>query len=152
MTEENPVYPRLPTVDKYRRIKNPTREQERAYGQAVLAAIRALQRSELMRVVTVPKPHCASGTAETTGEGILAAIRRQHIARLHAEANRIRRARTDDELREQYQLAMEEKRKRLAVVPAAVAPLRPRQIAARKAWVTIRAKRAAKAGALEAAE
>jgi hypothetical protein len=45
----NPLYPNLgPTVAKHRRLNDETPEGKKAYGQAVHAAIRALQRRELM--------------------------------------------------------------------------------------------------------
>jgi hypothetical protein len=114
--EFGPKYPALPSVDKHRRLARSaveeTPEQRRAYGAAVHAGIRALQRSELMRVVSVPKPNCASGTAETEGRKILNAVKRQLEAKLQADANADRRRRTDGEIIAAYQAAMEAKRAR----------------------------------------
>ena len=44
----NPLYPNLPSVAKHRLLNDQTPEGKKAYGQAVHAAIRALQRRELM--------------------------------------------------------------------------------------------------------
>jgi hypothetical protein len=44
----NPLYPNLPSVAKHRRLNDQTPDGKKAYGQAVHAAIRALQRRELM--------------------------------------------------------------------------------------------------------
>jgi hypothetical protein len=49
MDEFGPLYPNLgPAVVKHRRLNDQTPEGRKAYGQAVHAAIRALQRRELM--------------------------------------------------------------------------------------------------------
>jgi hypothetical protein len=40
----NPLYPNLPSVAKHRRLNDQTPDGKKAYGQAVHAAIRALQR------------------------------------------------------------------------------------------------------------
>lgn len=73
-----PGYPALPGLDKYRRDADPDR---RAYGQAVLAAVRALQRRELARETPSHRCPCASGTWESDGHAILAAVRRQNRPR-----------------------------------------------------------------------
>jgi hypothetical protein len=45
----NPLYPNLgPTIAKHRRLNDTSYDGQKAYGQAVHAAIRALQRRELM--------------------------------------------------------------------------------------------------------
>lgn len=43
-----PAYPHLPGIAKYRRIANPTLADRRAHGDAVHAAMQALQRRELL--------------------------------------------------------------------------------------------------------
>ena len=68
-------YPKLAGLDRYRR--NPDADR-RAYGQAVMAAVRALQARELARV---PPSHfcpCASGVWESDGQAILRAVRAQN--------------------------------------------------------------------------
>lgn len=53
-----PKYPKLEGLEKFRRasrVRELTRDEKRAYGDAVGAAIRKLQRTELMRVLT-PTP------------------------------------------------------------------------------------------------
>jgi hypothetical protein len=75
----NPDYPALTGLDKYRRAANPDRQ---AYGRAVMAAVRALQRRELARETPSHACPCASGSWESDGHAILAAVRRQNRARL----------------------------------------------------------------------
>lgn len=98
-----PTYPALPAVAKFRRQRNP---DPKTYGQAVRAAIRALQRSELQTYALRNRGprtvNCASGTKHTSGKKIRAAIREQHRAALRAAANGPTFARTDEELREAY--------------------------------------------------
>jgi hypothetical protein len=71
----NPDYPNLAGLDRYRRASNPDR---REYGQAVLAAIRALQRRELARELPSHPCPCASGVWDSDGHAILRAVRAQN--------------------------------------------------------------------------
>ena len=68
-------YPHLAGLDRYRRDPDPDR---RAYGQAVLSAIRALQARELARELPTHPCPCASGTWESDGQAILRAVRAQN--------------------------------------------------------------------------
>jgi hypothetical protein len=88
-----------------------TREERRAYGEAVEKAIRALQRQEAQRGLwpTTPKVRCASGTAHNTGEAIDAAVRKQQHDALAAYPSYVRRNRPDHVWREMYEAAMAEK-------------------------------------------
>lgn len=70
-----PAYPKLAGLDRYRRDPDPDRH---AYGRAVLAAIRALQRRELMRELPTHPCPCASGVWDSDGRKILAAVRAQN--------------------------------------------------------------------------
>lgn len=103
-----PVYPALPSVDKYRRQRDP---DVKAYGQAVRAAIRALQRQELARAAPAAhKSPSASGTWHTCGKKIRKAIREQHRAANEAAANAARRNRSDEVVMHLYKEAMAQKR------------------------------------------
>lgn len=73
--KDGPQYPHLTGLDRYRRDPNPDRH---AYGQAVLAAIRTLQRRELARVLPSHPCPCASDTWESDGRKIRAAVRQQN--------------------------------------------------------------------------
>jgi hypothetical protein len=120
----NPDYPSLgATVAKWRfrareGLQSLTRDERRAYGDAVERAILALQRSEAQQRLTpvAPKCRCASGTAYNTGEALHQAIREQQRNALLACAAQIRRARTDVEWREMYEAAMAEKRARTIAI------------------------------------
>lgn len=106
-----PNYPELPSVNKYRRARDP---DPRAYGQAVREAVRVLQRQELERIakrgyLAGYKAPCASGTWHTTGKAIRKAIREQHRAALQAQARQLNRH-SDDVLRVLYCEAMDIKR------------------------------------------
>ena len=68
-------YPHLTGLDRYRRAPDPDR---RAYGQAVLSAIRALQARELARVLPSHPCPCASGVWASDGQEILRAVRAQN--------------------------------------------------------------------------
>lgn len=68
-------YPHLTGLDRYRRDPDADR---RAYGAAVLSAIRALQARELARELPTHPCPCASGTWESDGAKILAAVRAQN--------------------------------------------------------------------------
>jgi hypothetical protein len=112
-----PDYPQLgATVAKWRAkardgLAQLTREERRAYGEAVEKAIRALQRQEAQRGLwpTTPKVRCASGTAHNTGEAIDAAVRKQQHDALAAYPSYVRRNRPDHVWREMYEAAMAEK-------------------------------------------
>jgi hypothetical protein len=69
------VYPHLTGLDRYRR--NPDSDR-RAYGQAVMAAIRALQARELARELPTHPCPCASGVWASDGQAILRAVRAQN--------------------------------------------------------------------------
>jgi hypothetical protein len=69
------AYPTLAGLDRYRR--NPDADR-RAYGQAVLSAIRALQARELARELPLHPCPCASGVWESDGHAILRAVRAQN--------------------------------------------------------------------------
>lgn len=68
-------YPALPGLDRYRR--NPDADR-RAYGAAVLAAIRSLQARELARELPAHPCPCASGVWASDGQEILRAVRAQN--------------------------------------------------------------------------
>jgi hypothetical protein len=68
-------YPTLAGLDRYRR--NPDADR-RAYGQAVMAAIRALQARELARELPTHPCPCASGIWDADGQAILRAVRAQN--------------------------------------------------------------------------
>jgi len=70
--ENQKPYPKLAGLDRYRRAPDPDR---RAYGQAVMAAIRALQARELQRAAPSHSCPCASGVWESDGQEILRAVR-----------------------------------------------------------------------------
>lgn len=71
-------YPALPGLDRYRRDPDADR---RAYGAAVLSAIRALQRRELQREAPTHPCPCASGVWASDGQEILRAVRAQNRRR-----------------------------------------------------------------------
>jgi hypothetical protein len=73
--ENQKPYPHLTGLDRYRRAPDPDR---RAYGQAVMAAIRALQARELARVLPSHPCPCASGVWASDGQEILRAVRAQN--------------------------------------------------------------------------
>ena len=73
--DTTPLYPKLVGLDRYRRAPDPDR---RAYGAAVLSAIRALQARELARELPTHPCPCASGGWESDGQAILRAVRAQH--------------------------------------------------------------------------
>ena len=108
-----PEYPSLgATVAKYRKIQNPTAEQRRAHGDAVSAAIRALQQRESQRTLPRIAPLCASGTWHNNADGSVGrAIREQQQRALLAHVGEIRRKRTPAEWQSMYEDAMHDKRK-----------------------------------------
>ena len=73
--DTTPIYPALPGLDRYRRNPDPDR---RAYGAAVLSAIRALQARELARELPSHPCPCASGVWASDGQEILRAVRAQN--------------------------------------------------------------------------
>ena len=73
--KDGPQYPHLTGLDQYRR--NPDADR-RAYGQAVLSAIRALQARELARELPSHPCPCASGVWDSDGHAILRAVRAQN--------------------------------------------------------------------------
>ena len=73
--KDGPQYPTLTGLDKYRRDPDADRH---AYGAAVLAAIRALQRRELQRELPAHPCPCASGVWASDGQEILRAVRAQN--------------------------------------------------------------------------
>lgn len=88
-----PEYPKLgEAVAKFRRkakagIAKLPQEDRKAYGEAVLAGVRALQHAELMRACATPtnsrSANCASGTALNDGAAILEAVRSRIASSLH---------------------------------------------------------------------
>ena len=73
--KDGPQYPHLAGLDRYRRDPD---ADPRAYGAAVLSAIRALQARELARVLPPHPCPCASGVWESDGRKILRAVRAQN--------------------------------------------------------------------------
>jgi len=73
--DTSPLYPKLAGLDRYRRAPDPDR---RAYGAAVLSAIRALQARELARELPSHPCPCASGVWASDGQEILRAVRSQN--------------------------------------------------------------------------
>jgi len=113
---EGPPYPKLgAAVARFRKIPRGqlTSGQKRAYSDALVKAVLALQRSELQRELPSFRPRCASGTWHTTGAAIEEAIREQHRNALLACPEQVRKARTPGKWAELYDAAMKEKRKRL---------------------------------------
>lgn len=106
IVDDTPFYPALPTVAKWRRKPDLTPEQRREYGEAVHRAIRALQRSALMRTIASTGCPCASGTFKSDGREILAHVKASHVAQAEAAANADRRRRTDAEIQIAYRNAM----------------------------------------------
>ena len=74
LNRNGPPYPHLAGLERYRRDPNADRYE---YGRAVLAAIGALNRRELVRAKPHPCP-CASGVWDSDGDVILAAVGRQN--------------------------------------------------------------------------
>jgi hypothetical protein len=108
-----PAYPKLgPAVEKHRRLNDDSPEGRKAYGQAVLKAINALNRQKLVGASgpVNPRSPCASGTWHSEGKDILKAIRTQHRTATQAAANGPTFERTEDELERDYYRAMLESR------------------------------------------
>jgi hypothetical protein len=105
---EYPPYPHLPGLTKYRRLARNglatlSRDEVKAYGQAVLDAILKLNTAP-PRVYT-PPCKCASGTRFPDGASILKAVAEQNRHRAIAEKD----TRTDDDILDQYNEAMRAK-------------------------------------------
>jgi hypothetical protein len=138
-----PKYPNLgAAVAKHRRLNDDTPEGRKAYGQAVHAAIRALQRSALNRELPSHQSPCASGTWHSEGKDILKAIRAQHRTATQAAANGPTFERTEEELERDYYRAMLESR---GVDPGKIVDIMPegRDITLwlQAAWNVIKTKR-----------
>jgi hypothetical protein len=94
----NPAYPNLgATVDKHRRLNDETPEGRKAYGQAVHAAIRALQRRELFSAAyeraSLPRDTGAMSDA-------------QFMASLRNSANKLRNVPSEPKSEADYYRAM----------------------------------------------
>jgi len=109
--DAGPLYPKLGTsVAKFRKIKSPTAAQRQAHGDAVHAAMLALQRRALQRELPSIAPSCASRTWHADGDAIHKAVRQQQHRELMSWPDRIRRARTAQEWQRLYDEAMRTKR------------------------------------------
>lgn len=106
-----------PALNKFRKVANKAKgvmKLERfyrvQYADAVEAAVLAKQRSFLKsHSESQPRPMCASGTWHSDGEQIAAAIRARHNAALLACPGVERRARTPEQWKKLYAIAMKEK-------------------------------------------
>jgi hypothetical protein len=104
-----PLYPNLgPAVAKHRRLNDETPEGRKAYGQAVLKAINAMNRQKLTGASgpVNPRSPCASGTWHSEGKDILKAIRAQHRTATQTAANGPTFERTDEDLERDYYRAL----------------------------------------------
>jgi hypothetical protein len=111
--DQGPSYPDMGSaVAKYRKIPKDqlTVEQRDAYSAAIVAKIKSLQRSVVMRDTPSHKCDCASGTAFNRGEDIHRAIREQQERALLAYPAKARKARTNYEWWDMYEKAMKAKR------------------------------------------
>lgn len=129
-TDKNsgPCYPAMPALAKHRQraarygsIAAMPRADVEAYAAAVDAGIRALNKAT-QRTGYNPRPNCASGSWANNDADLKAAIYNRQMRELHASVAADRRARTDDDIREAYELAMAEKRA-MPVVLAFPAPV-----------------------------
>jgi hypothetical protein len=101
LTAYGPLYPKLgSSVAKYRRLPRGTFLP--AYGDAVHAAIRALQRRELQRELPSFAPRCVSRTWHTDGDSIHKAVQQQQHRSLVSCPDQIRRDRTPAEWERLY--------------------------------------------------
>lgn len=113
--DTTPLYPDLGQgVARYRRLAirglaSMLVTDRRAYGDAVLSAVRSKQRQELQRELPSHPVHCASGTNHNTGDAIIKAMQTKHRAALTAAASQERRARKPEVWKEMYAKAMKEK-------------------------------------------
>lgn len=107
-----PEYPALGGgVTALRRKARKDASARPAHGEAVLAAVRALNARQLDPAPRETPATTASGTRHNKVEDILAAVRSQQAATLSRALADSWRARDDNELRQQYAAAMEAKRK-----------------------------------------
>lgn len=98
----NPLYPNLgPAVAKHRRLNDQTPEGRKAYGQAVHAAIRALQRREIMS---------AAYERANLPRDIGAMSNKQFIAYLRNRANTLRNVPSAPKSEKDYYRALLESR------------------------------------------
>lgn len=106
-----PDYPNLgPGVAKFRRIKNPTPEQRRAHGQAVGAAIRALnKRAAQQRDATRLPPIYVGSEAERAAK-----LRAANLASHRAALTRNLPQREPKQIEREYVRALDEKAKAIA--------------------------------------
>lgn len=101
-----PVYPKLPGLDKYRRVANSgaeTPEDARAYGRAVGEAFRSLN------AISAGRPISTACTAETDAK-----CRARILAAFEAGIRADRARRTDAQIIALYHKTMERKRRREA--------------------------------------
>jgi hypothetical protein len=121
--EFGPTYPPMngAAIQKARRrllgtpIKDAPRQLVLDYANAVLSAIRSMQRAAVMRALPPDGiPNCASRTAHTEGKKILAAIAKRQAAALRA----VKDLRSDSELIAAYETAMRATRIRRACLAA----------------------------------
>jgi len=108
-----PDYPKFGTRIARLRKSGDRRE----HGEAVLAAIRQMQRSALQRELPTIGTNCASGTVHREGKAILKAVRQQHERSLDRALIDANKKRTDDELCNAYAAAMAAKRNALKAAP-----------------------------------
>lgn len=145
----NPVYPALPSVNKFRKLANKrdlTAEETKAYGRSVLEGIRQLQRQEIMRGV----PRLPSAKYET-GADVLKRIAAENKAAFARDCQSDRAARSDADIVAAYHAAMAAKRGTGAAFETAITPvtlIKPapdHSARMRKAWETRRANAAKRA-------
>jgi hypothetical protein len=151
----NPVYPALPSVNKFRKLagnRELTAEETKAYGRSVLEGIRALQRQEIMRGT----PKLPSAKYET-GADVLKRIAAENKAAFARDCQSDRTARSDAAIIAEYEHVMSLKRAAQAAnaaqpetanvmtftKPAKPAPDHSARM--RKAWETRRANAAKRA-------
>lgn len=108
-----PVYPDLPSSRKWRKRQNLTKGEMDLYGQQVREDIRKLNERALYRALEPNRAcPCASGSWESDPKKIAAHVRRKIQAEFEAAVRADRARRTDEDIREAYELAMAEKRAR----------------------------------------
>jgi hypothetical protein len=111
-SESNPAYYDLgSSVAKFRRKAELTKDERRAYGEAVERAVLAKQRQALQRELPSHAVSCASGTSHSDGRKISEAVRQQQRASLLSYPAKVRAARPSHEWRKLYDKAMDEKRR-----------------------------------------
>jgi hypothetical protein len=117
----NPEYPAIPAAKKFRAIPRAdlTTEQSIAYSDALTSTVRRLQDAWWRSERAVMPPTCASGTWHNNADGSISeAIAARQRAALLACPDKIRAARTDEELRAAYAAAMHEKHRDVIEVAA----------------------------------